>query len=236
MLTRIVEQSLRYRGVVIALAMLVAGYGIYSLAHARYDVFPEFAAKQIEIQTEAPGLSPEQVEQLVTQKIESAVNGAEGLTAMRSSSIQGLSLVTLVFGGKGDVYHDRQLVVERLAGVSSSLPAGAGAPVMTPLTSSTGDLMTIGITSDNLSPVELRSLADWTIKPRLLAVPGLAKVGVYGGLVREIRVDVDPSALVRYDISIDDVLAAARRATGVVGAGFLDTPNQRIVLQTEGQA
>jgi CzcA family heavy metal efflux pump len=236
MLTRIVQESLRHRGVVIALAILAAGYGVFSLANARYDVFPEFAAKQIEIQTEAPGLSPEQVEQLVTQKIESAVNGAEGLTAMRSSSVQGLSLVTLVFGGRGDVYHDRQLIVERLAGVPSSLPAGAGAPVMTPLTSSTGDLMTIGITSTKLSLVDLRSLADWTIKPRLLAVPGIAKVGIYGGLIREIRVDVDPAALVRYDVAIDDVLAAASKATGVVGAGFIDTPNQRIVLQTQGQA
>jgi len=234
--TRIVRHSLRFRGVVIALATLVIGYGIYSLLNARYDVFPEFAAKQIEIQTEAPGLSPEQVEQLVTQRIESAVNGAEGLTAMRSSSIQGLSLITLVFGGRGDVYHDRQLVVERMAGVASSLPAGAGAPVMTPLTSSTGDLMTIGLTSDKLSLVELRSLADWTIKPRLLAVPGIAKVGTYGGLVRELRVDVDPAALVRYNVSLDEVLAAAGRASGVVGAGFIDTPNQRIVLQTQGQA
>jgi CzcA family heavy metal efflux pump len=236
LLSRIVHQSLRHRGVVIALAILATGYGVFSLVNARYDVFPEFAAKQIEIQTEAPGLSPEQVEQLVTQKIESAVNGAEGLTAMRSSSVQGLSLVTLIFGGRGDVYHDRQLIVERLAGVSSSLPAGAGTPVMTPLTSSTGDLMTIGITSDKLSLVELRSLADWTITPRLLAVPGIAKVGTYGGLIREIRVDVDPAALVRYDVSIDDVLAASRKATGVVGAGFIDTPNQRIVLQTQGQA
>lgn len=234
--TAIVRHSLRFRGVVIALAALVIGYGIYALATARYDVFPEFAAKQIEIQTEAPGLSPEQVEQLVTQKIESAVNGAEGLTAMRSSSVQGLSLVTLVFGGRGDVYRDRQLVVERLAGVSSSLPADAGAPVMTPLTSSTGDLMTIGISSDKLSLVELRSLADWTIKPRLLAVPGIAKVGVYGGLVRELRVDADPAALVRYGVSIDEVIAAASRSTGVVGAGFIDTPNQRIVLQTQGQS
>ncbi len=236
MFTNIVEHSLRFRGVVIALAMLVAGYGVHSLSNARYDVFPEFAAKQIEIQTEAPGLSPEQVEQLVTQKIESAVNGAEGLSAMRSSSVQGLSLVTLVFGGSGDVYRDRQLVVERLSGIESSLPSGAGAPVMTPLTSSTGDLMTIGLTSDRLSLVELRTLADWTIKTRLLAVPGIAKIGVYGGLVRELRVEVDSEALLRFGISMDEVLAAANRATGVVGAGFIDTPNQRIVLQTEGQA
>ncbi|HUR81435.1 MAG TPA: efflux RND transporter permease subunit, partial [Thermoanaerobaculia bacterium] len=235
-LTNVVRHSLRYRGVVMALALLVTGYGVYSFTGARYDVFPEFAAEQIEIQTEAPGLSPEQVEQLVTQKIESAINGAEGLTAMRSSSVQGLSLVTLVFAGHGDVYRDRQLVAERLAGISASLPAGTGAPVMTPLTSSTGDLMTIGITSEKLSLVELRTLADWTIKQRLAAVPGIARIGVYGGLIREIRVDVDPAALLRYDVAIDDIVAAARRATGVLGAGFLDTPNQRIVVQTEGQA
>src|SRR5512147_376168 len=99
----IVGFALRFRGVVLALALLLTGYGIYSLGSARYDVFPEFAARQIEIQTEAPGLSPEQVEQLVTQRIESALNGAEGLTAMRSSSVQGLSLITLVFGGASDV-------------------------------------------------------------------------------------------------------------------------------------
>ncbi|MEA2463181.1 MAG: hypothetical protein QOJ98_928, partial [Acidobacteriota bacterium] len=229
MLTNIVRLSLRFRGVVIAIAALVAAYGVYSVATARNDVFPEFAAKQIEIQTEAPGLSPEQVEVLVTQRIENAMNGAEGLVSMRSSSVQGLSLVTLVFEGSGDVYHVRQIVAERIAGVGD-LPAGASAPAMTPLTSSTGDLMTIGLTSNRLSPTELRTLADWTIKPRLLAVPGLAKIGVYGGSVRELRVDVDPAALVRLSAGFDDVITAAGRATGVAGEGFVDTPNQRIVL------
>jgi CzcA family heavy metal efflux pump len=231
MLTRIVNLSLHFRGVVIAIAALVAGYGVYSVATARNDVFPEFASKQIEIQTEAPGFSPGQVEVLVTQPIENAMNGSEGLVSMRSASVQGLSLVTLVFEGTGDVYHVRQIVAERVAGVGSSLPAGVSAPAMTPLTSSTGDLMTIGLTSNRLSPKELRSLADWTIKPRLLAVPGLAKIGVYGGSVRELRVDVDPAALVRLSIGFDEVIAAATRATGVSGAGFVDTPNQRIVLQ-----
>ena len=234
--TAVVEHSLRFRGVIVALATLLLAYGVYTMSSARYDVFPEFAAKQIEIQTEAPGLSPEQTEQLVTRPIENALNGTEGLKAIRSSSIQGLSLVTLVFQDRGDIYHDRQVVAERLAGVTSVLPAGAGAPVMTPLTSSTGDLMTIGIVSDRMSLTELRALADWTIEPRLLAVPGVAKVGTYGAAPRELRIEVNPAALVRYDLSIEDVLAAARRATGVVGAGFIDTPNQRIVLQTDAQA
>jgi CzcA family heavy metal efflux pump len=230
--TRVVSISLHFRGVVIALAALVAGYGIYSLLTARNDVFPEFASKQIEIQTEAAGFSPEQVELLVTQPIENEMNGAEGLVSMRSSSVQGLSLVTLVFEGSGDVYHARQIVAERLAGLAGSLPAGAEAPAMTPLTSSTGDLMTIGITSTRLTPTELRTLADWTIKPRLLGVPGLAKVGVYGGSMRELRIDVDPAALVRLSVGFDEVVTATQKATGIAGAGFLDTPNQRIVLQT----
>lgn len=230
--TKIVRLSLRFRGVVIAVAALGAGYGVYSLFTARNDVFPEFAAKQIEIQTEAPGLSPEQVEQLVTQRIENEMNGAEGLVSMRSSSVQGLSLVTLVFEGSGDVYHVRQIVSERVASLANALPSGVSAPAMTPLTSSTGDLMTIGITSSRLSPTDLRTLAEWTIKPRLLAVPGLAKVGIYGGAVRELRVEVDPAALVRLSVGFDEVVSAAQRATGVSGAGFLDTPNQRIVLQT----
>jgi CzcA family heavy metal efflux pump len=230
--TSIVRGSLQYRGVVLVLAALLAGYGAYSAFTARNDVFPEFAAKQIEIQTEAAGFSPEQVELLVTQRIENTMNGAEGLVSMRSSSVQGLSLVTLVFEGQGDVYHVRQIVAERLASIANALPAGVSAPAMTPLTSSTGDLMTIGITSDRLTPTELRTLADWTIKPRLLAVPGLAKVGVYGGAIRELRVDVDPAALVRLSVGFNEVTAAVQRATGVAGAGFLDTPNQRIVLQT----
>lgn len=234
--TAIIEHSLRFRGIVMALAALMVAYGVYTLSRARYDVFPEFAAKQIEIQTEAAGLSPEQTEQLVTRPLENALNGVEGLKSIRSSSVQGLSLITLVFEDRGDIYHDRQVVSERLGGVASSLPAGAGPPAMTPLTSSTGDLMTIGITSQRLSITELRALADWTIEPRLLAVTGVAKVGTYGGAPRDIRIEVRPDALVRQGLSMEDVLAAVRRATGVVGAGFIDTPNQRIVLQSEGQA
>jgi CzcA family heavy metal efflux pump len=233
LLATIVRLSLRFRGVVIALAIVAVGYGIYSLANARYDVFPEFASKQIEVQTEAAGLAPEQVELLVTRGVENAINGTEGLEALRSESVEGLSLVTAVFAESTDVYRDRQIVAERLTTISASLPAGVSAPVMTPLTSSTGDLMTIGLTSDRLDAMQLRTVADALVQQRLLAVPGIAKASVYGGQVRQIAIEIDPAKLQQHDVDVSEVVAAARRASGIRGAGFVDTGNQRIVLRAE---
>jgi CzcA family heavy metal efflux pump len=235
-LNAIVRFSLRFRGVVVALALAVVVYGMFGLAGARYDVFPEFAPPEVVVQTEATGLSPEQVEVLVTQPIENAVAGIPGLQSVRSYSIQGVSVVTLLFGSGQDIYLDRQLVAERLSELSGRLPLGVAPPVMVPLTSSTGDLMVVGLTSDRLDLMQLRTVADWMVKPRLLAVPGVAKVGTYGGDVRQLQVQLDPSALMRYGVGIEEVVAAASKATGVRGAGWVDTPNQRVVLATEGQA
>ena len=236
MLSAVVDKSLRHRGVVAALAVLLGAYGVYALASARYDVFPEFSAPLVSVQTEAPGLAPEQVEQLVTQPLENALNGIPGVEALRSQSIQGLSVITLTFAAGRNTYLDRQAVAERLVGAAAQLPQGAGPPLMEPLTSSTGDLMTIGLSSDKLTLMELRTLADWTLRRRLLAAPGVAKVSVFGGEVRQLQIQVKPNLLVRYDLSIDDIVAAAQRATGVRGAGFIDTPARRVVLQLEGQA
>jgi len=234
MLSAIVRISLRHRGVVIALAAIALAYGLYALATAKYDVFPEFATPQIAVQTEAPGLAPEQVEVLVTQPVENALNGAPGIETIRSDSIQGLSLVSINFDPKTDVYRDRQDVAERLNTLTGVLPDGVRAPVMTPLTSSTGDLLTIALTSDRLTPMQLRTIADWVITPRLLAVAGVAKVSAYGGQVRQIQIQIVPDRLLHYQLTIDEVENAARRATGLRGAGFIDTRNQRIVLRTEG--
>src|SRR5579864_3683172 len=236
MLNALVQASLRFRGVVVALALMLLAYGVYTLSGAKYDVFPEFAAPQVEIQTEAPGLAPEQVEVLVTQPVENELNGLPGIEAMRSSSVQGLSVITIVFQTSRDIYLDRQAVTERLAGLSGTLPQGVSAPVMTPLTSSTGDLMSIGLTSDKLSLVQLRTLADWVVKQRLLAVAGVARIGVFGGRVRQMQILLDPQRLRHYGVSVDDVLAAAQKATGIRGAGFIDTPKQRLIVRTEGQA
>jgi CzcA family heavy metal efflux pump len=236
MLGAIVRASLRFRGIVVALAVVAVAYGVYSAVHAKYDVFPEFATPQISVQTEAPGLSPEQVEVLVTQPVENALNGAPGIESIRSESAQGLSLVVLNFDPQTDIYRDRQDIAERLGTLAGALPAGVKLPVMTPLTSSTGDLLTIGLVSDKLTSMQLRATADWLIVPRLLAVPGVAKASVYGGDVRQIQIRIDPKRLIAHDLAVSDVLAAAGRATGVRGAGFLDTKNQRLVLRSEGES
>jgi len=236
MLTAIVEFSLRFRGVIIALACVLTAYGFYALARAKYDVFPEFAPPQVVIQTEAPGLAPEQVEVLVTQPIENAVNGVPGIESLRSNSIQGLSVITVTFNPSSDIYLDRQLVTERLTSVARQLPAGVQQPVMTPLTSSTSIVLVSGLTSDKRSLMELRTIADWVVKQRLLAVPGVAKVAVFGGEVRQLQIQLRPDRLIQYNLTVADVLAAARQATGVRGAGFIDNHNQRLVLQTEGQS
>src|SRR5438477_4892010 len=234
MLSAIVRISLRHRGIIIALAIIALAYGVYAVLTAKYDVFPEFATPPIAIQTEAAGLSPEQVEVLVTQPVENALNGAPGIETMRSDSTQGLSLISINFDPKTDVYRDRQDIAERLNTLSGVLPAGVLAPVMTPLTSSTGDLLTIGLLSDKLTPMQLRTTADWVITPRLLGVAGVAKVSAWGGEVRQVQVQIIPERLLHYELSIDDVVSAARRATGLRGAGFVDTKNQRIVLRSEG--
>ena len=236
MLSHIVHFSLRFRGIVIALALALAGYGIYSYTQAKYDVFPEFAPPMVNIQAEAAGLAPEQVEQLVTLPIENAINGVEGIEALRSQSIQGLGLIVVTFHSGTDIYRARQAIAERLTTVAGQLPQGVKPPGMTPLTSSTSTILIVGLTSEKRSLMQLRTLADWTLKQRLLSVPGVAKVSVFGGDAKEFQVQVRPDRLVAYDLSIDDVLAAAGRATAVRGAGFIENESQRIVLQSEGQS
>ena len=236
MLKAIVTFSLRFRGMVIALACLVFGYGVYSALDAKLGVFPEFALPQTMIQTEAPGLAPDQVETLVTQPIENVLLGLNDVALVRSQSIQGLSAITVFFRESTDIYRDRQLVSERLLEVASQMPEGVSAPVMTPLTPATAWFLTVGLISTKLQPMDLWSFAYWTIRPRLLAVPGVAKVEIYGGGVRQLQIQVQPRRLLAYGLSISQVVAAARRSTGIEGAGFVENANQRIVIRTEGQS
>lgn len=231
----IIRYSLRFRGIIVALSCLLVAYGIYTLEHASYDVFPEFAPPQVSIQTEAPGLSPKQVEALVTRPIETAIDGVSGLHRMTSNSIQGLSVVTIYFDPSTDIYRDRQVAAEQLATLAGQLPTGVQPPTMTPLASSTGVVLVIGLTSQSRSLMHLRTVAKWTVRPSLLSVPGVAGVEIFGGQDQSIQVRVHPDRLIRFGLSMNNVLAAARGATGVRGAGFINTPNQRITLQTEGQ-
>ncbi|MDE2026691.1 MAG: efflux RND transporter permease subunit, partial [Patescibacteria group bacterium] len=230
LLSTIIDCSLRFQGVVITLACILVGYGFYSLSQAQYDVFPEFAPPLVVIQTEAPGLSPEQVEVLVTQPIENAINGVLGIEFLRSGSIQGLSVITVTFAANSDIFRDRQVLSEQLTTLSGQLPQGVHAPVMTPLTSSTSAVLVIGLTSKTRSLMDLRTLADWTLKQRLLAVPGVAKISVFGGEVKQFQIQVRPNQLIKYNLSIDDAILAASKATAIRGAGFIDNQNQRITL------
>jgi CzcA family heavy metal efflux pump len=236
MLQALVKFSLKYRGVVVVLACVLMGYGVYVAKTAKLDVFPNFVQPQVVIQTECPGLAPEQVELLVTLPIETMVNGLGDMESLRSESIEGLSIITAVFKEGTDVFRARQTLAEKLAETSGELPATVKTPRMTPLTSSTMDLLKIGLVSDTLTPMQLRSFADWTLKPRLLSVPGVAKCSTFGGQVRQLQIQLQPERLLVYNLTLSDVLAAARVATGVMGAGFIETTNQRITLQTEGQA
>jgi len=235
MMSALVRFSIRFNGVIIALASLAIIYGIFSLTRSNLDVFPEFAPTQIVIQTESPGLSAELVETLVTQPIESSIAGTVGIESMRSQSIPGLSIVTIIFDENTDIYRNRQVVAERLATLNNRLPQGI-VPNITPLTSSASTVLGFGMTSKTLSLMELRTIADWTVVPHLMAVPGVADVNVFGGEVRQFQIQVDPAKLIQYGISLQQVREAAEKATGVRGAGYIENNNQRIVINTEGQA
>jgi CzcA family heavy metal efflux pump len=235
MLTSIVRFSIRFRGVVISLACLLAGYGIFALTQSNLDVFPEFAPPTAVIQTEAPGLSSEQVEVLVTQPIENAMGGTLGLETMKSKSFQGLSLVTMTFGSSTDIYRAQQLTAQRLGPLAAEFPHGVKPPTLLPLTSSTSMAMVIGLTSPVRSQMALRNAAEWILRPHLLGLPGVAEVVMFGGDTQQFQIQVSPQKLVRYGLSLQDVLNAAQRSTGIRGAGFLENANQRIVINTEGQ-
>ena len=234
MLASLVRFSIRFRGVIISLALLLLAYGSYQVSNAGLDIFPEFSPKSVIIQTESPGLSSEQVEILVTQQIENAIGGLINLDYVRSESIQGLSIVTIFFTDDSDVYQNRQLVSERLAGIGDKLPQGVSQPVIAPLASSSATILTIGITSEQRSLMELREIADWTIVPRLLSVPGIADINVFGGDVRQLQIQIDTEKLHQFGLGVNDVALAARQATGIRGAGFIENNNQRITLSLTG--
>ncbi|HEX8949641.1 MAG TPA: efflux RND transporter permease subunit [Dissulfurispiraceae bacterium] len=231
----IVRLSLRRRGIIIALAVLFLGYGIYSFTKARYDVFPEFAPPQVAIHTEAPGFSPDQAEQLITLPIETAVSGVGGISSLASKTIQGLSVIKVKFKTGTDVYLARQKIAERLSTLTGRLPSGI-TPEMPPLTSSTGNVLVIGLVSSKLPEMRLRTTANWTIRPRLLAVPGVSKVAIFGSQDKELQIQVLPDRLIGYNLSLEDVTSAAQRATGLEGAGFIEGANQRITIRGEGQS
>jgi CzcA family heavy metal efflux pump len=233
MLATIVRGSLANPRIVTALSVLIGVLGVAALFGSRFDVFPDFAPPHVLVQTEAPGLDATQVEALVTRPLEGLLAGAENVAAVRSTSSQGLSAIQVVFDRSGDPYRQRQVVTERLADAAGLLPEGVGAPLLSPLSSSMEYLVHFGFTSSKLSPIELRDLVQWVIKPQILAVPGVAQAQIFGGESRERQVLVDPQKLAAAEFTLDDVIAATRRATELIGGGYIETPTQRIVVKTE---
>jgi CzcA family heavy metal efflux pump len=229
---RLVDLCVRYAGTVAILTLLALALGAWALRSAPLDVFPEFVPSSVDIQTEAPGFTAQQVEQLVTKPIESAVNGATGLATMRSESIPGLSVITIQFTDNINLYNARQGISERLSELGNTLPAGVGTPRLSPLTSSTMDLLKIGLLSDKLDAFQLRDTADWVLKPALLAVPGVAHVIVFGGSVREIHIQPDLRRMTSYGFTLTQLADAARAALALRGAGFVDMAHQRVLIQT----
>jgi len=226
-----VRASLTHPRIVTALALWVMLAGIAAFNGSRFDVFPDFAPPHVLVQTEAPGLDAAQVEARVTQPLERLLAGTENVKSLRSTSTQGLSAIQVVFERGGDPYRQRQVVTERLAEFTKQLPDGVGAPLLSPLSSSMEYLVHIGFTSEALSPAELRDLVQWTVKPQILAVPGVAQAQVFGGESRERVIEIDPLRMAAAGVGLDEVIEAVRRATRMQGGGFLETPTQRIVIQ-----
>ncbi len=234
MLGRLVHFALAQRVLVLALAALLVVLGVRAGRDVPLDVFPEFAPPMVEIQTEAPGLSTEEVESLVTVPIETAVNGVPGLATLRSKSVLGLSSVQILLDRGADVAAARQMVAERITQVQPRLPLAARQPVMMPPLSSTSRAMKIGLSSAKFDQMQLSEMVRWTIRPRLMAVPGVANVAVWGQRDRQLQVLVDPDKLRASGVTLAEVRAAAGDAVLVGGGGFVDTPNQRLAVQQQG--
>lgn len=227
----LIRTSLQFRLLVIVLAIVLVIVGIRTSDSVPLDVFPEFAPPLVEIQTEAPGISTEDVESLITVPIENAVNGIPFVQTVRSKSVLGLSSVRLIFDPGTDLLTARQLVQERLALASQRMPMVARPPVILPPLSSLSRCLKIGLWSDTQTQMEMTVLTQWTIRPRLMAVAGVANVAVWGEKEPELQVIVDPDRLRANNVTLDSILQTVRDATAVGAGGFVDTANQRLAVR-----
>ena len=231
MFDRLIAFSVRNRLLVVATAALIAAYGGYVLTQIPVDVFPDLNRPTVTIFTEAGGLAPDEVEMLVTVPLETAVNGAAGVERVRSMSGIGLSLVFVEFGWETDTYRARQIVAEKVAEVTPQLPQDTR-PFLGPVSSIMGQIMAIGLTSENpsVSPMELRTLADWDMRRRLMSIPGVSQITVMGGDVRQYQVLVDPALLVAAGVTLHEVQSAIDESNVNSSGGFLpDAHNERLI-------
>jgi len=236
MLTRLIEFSLRNRLFVLALGALIMAYGAYLAARLPVDVFPDLNRPTVTLMTEAPGLAPEEVETLVSLPLETALNGAPGVKRVRATCSVGLSIIYVEFDWGQDIYRARQLVQERIALAEAKLPAGTEVH-MGPISSLMGEILLIGLSSANgeTAPVDLRTLADWQLSPRLLTIPGISQVIVIGGGRKQVQVRAVPERMAAYGITFEDINAAAAKAQGSTGGGFISSGSREVLVRNLGR-
>ncbi len=221
LLNGIIRFSLNNRMVILVIAALCLVAGVYSTMHTEVDVFPDLNAPTVVVMTEAEGMAPEEVERLVTFPIETAVNGATNVRRVRSSSATGFSIVNIEFDWGTDIYKARQIVSEKIAMVGADLPENVGNPTLGPQASILGELMIIGLTADTTSMQDLRTIADWSIRPRLLSTGGVAQVAVMGGDIKEYQILMDPGRMRRHGVSMDEVIYAVKGMNQNASGGTL---------------
>ena len=236
MLNSILKWSIARRWFVVIGAIIVALWGLFVIREMPLDVIPSFAPPQVQIQTEAPGFAPDEVESLVTLPMESALNGTPGLQSIRSSSAVGLSVVNLIFAENTDIYRARQLVTERLQQVQSELPEGISPPEMVPTTSPIGDILKYALTAETTPLMEVTRLADWQIKNRLLGISGVSQVVVFGGEERQYQILVDPAKLQQFNVSLEQVTEATSGSNVNASGGFLISPDRELIVRQQGRA
>lgn len=235
MIDAILRWSLTNRFFVIAGAVVLTAWGIYDSRNVPVDVFPDLTAPTVTILTEAHGLAPEEVEKLVTIPIESALNGSSGIRRVRSATSVGMALVWAEFDWGTDVLMARQVVTEKLQLVQSSLPPELPPPVLAPISSIMGEILFVGLASKTASPTELRTAADWVVRRRLLAVPGVAQVATVGGLLQQFQVVVRPADLIRHNVTIAEVVDAIRATNENTSAGFMERGGQEYLIYGLGR-
>lgn len=236
MIDRIIDFALKQRLLVIAMTILIAAIGLYSLNNIPIDAFPDVTNIQVQVIAEAPGFSPVEVEKLVTFPIEVAMNGLPRLTEVRSISKYGLAVVTVVFEDGVDIYFARQLVLERLQKARESLPPRVPQPEMGPIASGMGEIYQYFLESDSLGIMGLRSIQDWIVKPQLRTVPGVTEVNSFGGLVKQYHIIADPNKLLSYNLTLDEVFEAVEKNNSVAGGNYLEHASEQYIIRGIGLA
>ncbi len=236
MLNRILQVSLQNRLFVLLAAALLTASGIFVFRNMNVDVFPDLTAPTVTILTEAHGMESEEVEKLVTYQLETAMNGSPNVRRIRSSSAAGISIVWIEFEWGTDIYRARQIVSERIPMVRENLPSGVGSPTMAPISSIMGEVMLLGIRSDSLSPMELRTLADWTIRPRIKSIGGIANVIVIGGDYKQYQVLANPEKLKYYDVTLGELLEKVQESNVNAPGGFLNEYGNQYIVKGSGRA